>query len=540
MDRQHLQVTGRALITASLLFSLLATASMLIACGGGTDLPAGDFSVSVSPSSVSSPVGSASPPVGIELDAQNGFSGAVNVTLQGVPAGVAVSPSSSFLLAAGASQFVSFNLSASAPVGTAPITVLATSGALSHSVQIMLTAESIVHTYQSGTRLYLESGTATDTARIGLETMWGGSIVEVSVNGTEYVNRHDTGREVQPAFRSGSDSNWNPTLAGDGYDRGTPVVDQSLTSDSIYTKAQPLQWSPDFYGGGPGQAIAGDMLVEQTVTAVTNSPHTFKIHYKVTHLGNDIHGTGGQEFLAVYTNRDYSRFAYYNGSAPWTNGALTVTRFPDIGLPNPPVTALEHWGALVNAQNLGLTVYMPSSGPVYIGFVSFDPTSLGGPEDNSTNYFAALANWTISPGFLQEADFYLIAGDYNAARSIVNELHNGPPAADISAPYENIDQPSSGNIISGIATVSGWAFDDVLVSKVEILMDGATAGVADYGQPRPDVAKAYSNFSPVNVGFTYALATTKFTNGSHILTVRVTDTSNNIAISPAVAVSVAN
>jgi len=78
------------------------------------------------------------------------------------------------------------------------------------------------------------------------------------------------------------------------------------------------------------------------------------------------------------------------------------------------------------------------------------------------------------------------------------------------------------------------------VSKVEILMDGATAGVADYGQLRPDVAKAYPNFSPVNVGFTYALATTKFTNGSHILTVRVTDTSNNIAISPAVAVSVAN
>jgi N-acetylmuramoyl-L-alanine amidase len=75
---------------------------------------------------------------------------------------------------------------------------------------------------------------------------------------------------------------------------------------------------------------------------------------------------------------------------------------------------------------------------------------------------------------------------------------------------------------------------------VEILMDGASVGVATYGQPRPDVAQAYPNFAPVNVGFTYALVTTNFSNGQHILNVRVTDTSNNVAISPDVAVNVAN
>jgi hypothetical protein len=542
MDRQRRQTmdTGGTLLAARLLFSLLVTAFLQIGCGGGAALPGGDFSVSVSPTSVSALVGLTTSPVTIEVDGQNGFSGTVNVALQGVPAGVTVSPSSSFALAPGTSQFVTFNLPDSAAVGTAPITVLATSGARSHNAQIMLTAESIVRTYQSGTRLYLESGTATDTAHIGLETTWGGSIVEVSVNGTEYVNRHDTGREVQPAFRSGSDINWNPTLAGDGYDRGTPVMDQSLTAESIYIKAQPLQWSPDFYGGGPGQTVAGDMLVEQTVTAVTSSPHTFKVHYKVTHLGSDTHGTGGQEFLALYTNWDYSRFVYYNGPTPWTSGGLTVTRFPDLGMPNPPVFVPERWGALVDAQNMGLTVYAPSSGPMYIGFVSYDPTSSGGPDDNSTNYFAPLLNWTISPGFVREADIYLIVGDYNAARAIVYALHKGPPAVDIFAPYENIDQPSPGSTVSGVTTVSGWAFDDAAVSKVEILVDGAPDGVADYGQPRPDVANAYPNFAPMDVGFTYALATAKLNNGPHILSVRVTDTSNNIAISPDVAMIVAN
>ena len=539
--RRRITTPASALAALGLLLVVIAIADLLVGCGGSaaSSPPSGDFSLSLSSSSVSTQVGTTSSPIDIAITAQSGFTTTVNVALQGLPAGVTASPSSSFSLAPGASQSVTFSLSDSAAIGTAPITVMATSGARSHTAQIVLTANALVRTYQTGTRLYLESGNATDIARIGLETTWGGSIVEVSVNGTEYVNRHDTGREVQPAFRSGSDVNWNPTLAGDGYDRGTPLIGQSLNPDSIYSQAKPLQWSPEFYGGGATQTVAGDMLVEQTVSAVANSAHTFKVHYKVTHLGTDVHGTGGQEFLAVYTNRDYSHFAYYSGSSPWTNAATTTIQFPDLGMPNPSVTVGERWGALIDTNNEGLTVYAPSSGPVYIGFIALDPTSGSGPTDNSTNYFAPLLNWTISPGFVQEADVYVIAGDYRAARSIVYNLHQGTPAADIFAPYENIDQPVAGNI-SGVTTVSGWAFDDVAVSKVEILIDGVADGVADYGQPRPDVANAYPNFSPVNVGFTYALTTTRFSNGPHALTVRVTDTSNNVAISPAVAVNVMN
>lgn len=544
MDRRTWPITqgpGRALGSTGVL-CVLAALCLATGCGGASSTSTTpDFTLSLSPASVLAPVGSTTAPVSITVQGQPGFSGSVNVSLQGVPAGVTVSPSSSFTLAAGASQAVTFNLPDSAAVGPVAITVSAASGAHSHSAQITLTAESLVRTYQSGTRLYIESGTSADTARIGLETTWGGSIVEVSVNGTEYVNRHDTGREVQPAFRSGSDSNWNPTLAGDAYDRGTPLIAQVLGADSIYIKAQPLQWSPDFYGGGPALPIAGDMLVEQTVTAVTTSAHTFKVHYKVTHLGNDVHATTGQEFPAVYTNRDYIRFVYYSGPNPWTNGAPTIMQFPDLGQPNPPVTVLERWGALVDSQDQGLTVFSPSSGAIYIGFVALDPSQPGGgPEDNSTNYFAALPNWTISPGFVQEADIYLIAGDYHAARSVVYQLHQSVPPPDISAPFQNVDQPAPGATLSGTATISGWAFDDVLVAKVEILIDGVVDGAADYGQPRPDIAQSYPNLSPVNVGFTYALSTAKYSNGPHILTIRATDTSNNVAISPGVAVTVAN
>ncbi|HXY47854.1 MAG TPA: Ig-like domain-containing protein [Terriglobales bacterium] len=544
MDHQPWPVTGYVGVynAVGVLVALTATLCMTTGCGGSSSASAApDFSLTLSPASVSAQVGTTTAPVSIAVNGQPGFSGSVSVSLQGVPRGVTVSPSSSFAVAAGAGQPVTFDLPASTAVGPVVITVSATGGGHSHSAQITVTAASIVRTYQSGTRLYLESGNSVDTARIGLETMWGGSIVELSINGTEYVNRHDTGREVQPAFRSGNDVNWNPTLAGDGYDHGTPLISQSLAADSIYVMAQPLQWLPDFFGGGQTQPIAGDMLVEQRVSAVTTSANTFKVHYKVTHLGNDTHGTGGQEFPAVYTNRDYVHFVYYDGANPWTNGVLKKTQFPNLGQPNPPVTVLEHWGALVDSNNAGLTVFSPSSGPLYIGFVAQDPNQPGGgPQDNSTNYFAPLPNWTITPGFVQEADIYLIAGDYQAARSIVYQLHPSVSAPDISAPFQNLDQPAPGATLSGVVSVSGWAFDDVMVAKVEVLMDGVADGVADYGQSRPDVAQAYPNLTPVNVGFSYSLSTTKFSNGPHVLTIRATDTSNNVAISPGVAVTVAN
>lgn len=133
-------------------------------------------------------------------------------------------------------------------------------------------------------------------------------------------------------------------------------MDMSLTSDSIYIKAQPLQWSPDFYGGrsqpGDRRRHAGRADRERRSRAARTPS---KSNYKVTHLGSDLHGTGGQGFPALYTNRDYNRFVFYNGAAPWTSGGLSVIQFPDIGLPNPPVFATERWGALVDTQNMGLT-----------------------------------------------------------------------------------------------------------------------------------------------------------------------------------------
>ena len=519
----------------------LFTASFLLTeCGGGSAThPTPDFSLAVLPSSVSAAVGATTSPVTISVDAETGFSGPVSVALQGLPQGVTVSPSSSFSLSAGASQQITFSVADSANVGTSSITVLATGASHSHSQGLGLTAQAIVSTYQTGSLLYLESGNAIDKARVGLDTNWGGSIVEVSLNGTEFVNRHDTGREVQPSYRDGNNLNYNPTLGGDLFDQGTPTISYVVGTESLFIKAQPLQWDPSSYGGGQGQPVAGDVLVEQTVTAVTSQPHTFKVHLKATHLANDQHANTGQEFPAVYTNRDYNRFIYYGGTTPWKNAPTTATLLPVLGQqPFGSYYISEQWGALANTQNIGVTVYVPSVDPYVTSFTAPDAGG-GGPTDNATNYFAPLGNLTIGPGFSFEGDFYVIAGDCTQARQIVYQLHQSLNIPDIFAPFENIDQPSGGATVAGLTSVSGWAFDDVEVAQVEILIDGVADGTADYGLPRPDVQGVFPS-SPVNVGFTYSLDTTKYTNGPHTLNVRATDSSGNVALAPNDPIIVAN
>lgn len=241
--------------------------------------PTQDFILSVSPDSVNAVVGATTSSVSLSVEPVNGFADTVTITLQGVPVGVTVSPGLSFPVSPGKNDSITFSLSTSAALGPSPITIggtSGTSGTLSHNTQLTLTVEAVVNTYQTGSVLYLESGNATDVARIGLETNWGGSIVEVSLNQVNFVNRHDTGREVQPSYRDGDNLQYNPTLGGDDADQGTPTITYTVAPDFLWVKAQPLQWYAEAYGGGLGNPILGDVLVEQTVPQLQPSPTPLK------------------------------------------------------------------------------------------------------------------------------------------------------------------------------------------------------------------------------------------------------------------------
>jgi hypothetical protein len=198
--------------------------------------------------------------------------------------------------------------------------------------------------------------------------------------------------------------------------------------------------------------------------------------------------------------------------------------------------APEHWGAYVDARNVGLTVYVPSQYPYESG-VSFPGSP--GSTGNGTNYFSPLTTLTIGPNVVFEGDIYLIAGDFVSARETIYDLHQRMASPDIFMPLGSTDVPPAGSTISGVTTVGGWTFGAVNVAKVEIMMDGRVDGTASYGSPRPDVAMGYPH-APVNVGFSYPLSTTNYANGPHTLNVRATDRNGNAAIFPDVKVTVSN
>jgi hypothetical protein len=126
----------------SLLVFLLAAPCS--GCGGGsasTPPPAlsPDFSIAFAANSLAVQQDATSSAISLSVTAQNGFSGSVQVTLSGLPSGVASSPGSPFSVAAGASVSLLFSAAATAGTGNFTVTATGMSGSLSHTSALTLT-----------------------------------------------------------------------------------------------------------------------------------------------------------------------------------------------------------------------------------------------------------------------------------------------------------------------------------------------------------------------------------------------------------------
>lgn len=102
--------------------------------------PAADFTLSLSPNSLSLSQATSSV-ITVSVAAQNGFRGAVQFTLSGLPSGVATNPAGSFSVPAGASVPFVVGASSTALTGNFSITAQAVTGSLSHSATLALTVQ---------------------------------------------------------------------------------------------------------------------------------------------------------------------------------------------------------------------------------------------------------------------------------------------------------------------------------------------------------------------------------------------------------------
>lgn len=479
-----------------------------------------DFTVSVSPAEIAATLGTTSPAFSISIAAQNGFAGDASITLWGLPGGVTSQPATPFTLAAGQSQMVTLSIAASSAVGISIVQVAATSGSLSHQGQVQLTVNPTIKTYDTGTMLYLETDTSTETTRIGLLTAWGASITEVSLNGTNYVNHDDPGRQIQTSLwdaNANYNTSWgyNPIEAGDHFYQGSPVLASTLLSDSIYTKTQPIQWAPENFGGGPGNPVLGDAYIEKWISVVPGYNRVFKVHYKITHFGSDSHADSTQELPVMYVNPIISNFSYYGGDAPWTNDVLSEFAMP--GSCCAFLHTPEQWGAYVDSTGTGLALYTPSQFPDSKGF-----------NAGSTLQFTPTCPYSWDPGSVLEFDVYILAGSLAESRAAIYALHSQQSDLSPLPALGYLDLPKTGDTLTGNASVAGWAWALSGVANVDVFVDGNRVGSATYGLTRSDVPVAYPG-APINTGFQYSLDTTKLSNGSHSIVVKAIDNGGKVA-----------
>lgn len=395
----------------------------------------------------------------------------------------------------------------------------------------------LVRSYEQGTRYFVETRQGKNIARVGADRFWGGAIFEAELNGRNTVNVHDPmGREIQISLYDGGnvyDScagcrswGWNPVQGGDRDGNNGLVLGGSLTDDGFFIRSRPNHWHPGIGGGSRGRPVRSDIVVEEWISAVPGHPFAFHIRYRIIHDGEDTHLPSYlQEFPAVYVNREFPRFIHYSGNQPWTGEPADESPLPLLNTPEVKrVYTPEWWSAFVNDAGEGLTVFTPGSFPYTVP--GYFPGPTVGPEAASTGYTYAFNPFGLGPRQVLTGDVYLILGDYREARKVIYELHRNVEVLDISSPIGMVEVAGAGP--GPAVRISGWAFDNVGVSSVEIYLDGQPVGRATLGQLRPQVAANWRG-APSNTGFTFLLDRRGIEAGEHEIRARATDAAGNFA-----------
>lgn len=105
----------------------------------------------------------------------------------------------------------------------------------------------------------------------------------------------------------------------------------------------------------------------------------------------------------------------------------------------------------------------------------------------------------------------------------------GAPLPEPSAcPYPAIawiDAPQDEAVLSGIAALNGWAYnEDIGIESIALLIDNQRLGLVEYGSSREDVVEVMqvaSDPNSPNIGYNYSFDTTALENGRHRLEIEI-------------------
>jgi hypothetical protein len=262
----------------------------------------------------------------------------------------------------------------------------------------------------------------------------------------------------------------------------------------------------------------------QQVTAVTtvqvSATDNIGVSRVELYLDNALLGTDTSAPYSFNWNTDASSEgahtlqakAYDSSNNAGTSAAITVNVKHDVTPPAVSITSPAN-GATVNGtvavqvsatDNVGVTQVELYRDGVLIGTKTSAPYSF---------------NWdtsTVANGAHSLTSKAYDAGGNNATSAAVNVTVQN----DLVAPTASITSPTSGQIVSGTATVQASATDNIGVTKVELYADGALVGTK--------TAAPYS----------FSWNTDPLTEASHTLQAKAYDAANNVGNSANVTVTV--
>jgi len=269
--------------------------------------------------------------------------------------------------------------------------------------------------------LSLDNGVIT----VRIDLCSGGAITYLSVSGEDrnLINNYDRGRQIQQSYYAGklldrqsegqhsawTPWSWNPVQVGDAHGKSSRVLNARNDGSELYVKTLPLLWDMD--------DETAQCHLEQWVTLKRNVLH---VRNRLTVFRTDDRWgvePRNQELPAVYTIADLHHLFTYEGTKPFTHGALT-----EIHNLGPPWTSWgkslpsEKWAALVDDSMWGIGVYNATT-QYFTGGFSGSPG--GGTRDPSTGYISPLREETLGKDAVFRYEYDIIVGTLGQIRAFV-------------------------------------------------------------------------------------------------------------------------
>jgi len=270
---------------------------------------------------------------------------------------------------------------------------------------------------------------ANDKIQIGVDLERGGSIFHCSTAAEKvnHLNYYDEGRFIQQSYYgddglqytwSGSAWTWNPIQGGGSDGQPSKLVSKELTANQITIVTTPRQWGR--LASTNSCPLAEDCVMKEIISVKDNYVH---LRFRFEYRGSKDLGERAQELPAFFCDWNFKKFVGYNGSAPWTGGALSyITPIPLSGInnENPPANQTENWSAYVNDSGYGIGLYTPGTSFTVYYTAGSGP---GGANSGSCSYFAPCRYLHIYPGFVLEYDAYLTIGNIQDIRATFKTLY---------------------------------------------------------------------------------------------------------------------